>query len=51
MKKAAIIGGGAAGLCCACELLSLAGGRVAVTLFEQKDRWDAAPKNWNSYSF
>ena len=38
MKKAAIIGGGAAGLCCACELLSLAGGRVAVTLFEQKDR-------------
>lgn len=20
-------------------------------LFEQKDRWDAAPKNWDSYSF
>ncbi len=38
MKKAAIIGGGAAGLCCACELLHLANGRVRVTLFEQKDR-------------
>ena len=38
MKKAAIIGGGAAGLCCACELLYLAQGRVRVTLFEQKDR-------------
>lgn len=38
MTKAAIIGGGAAGLCCACELLYLAKDRVAVTLFEQKDR-------------
>ena len=38
MTKTAIVGGGAAGLCCACELLYLAKGRVAVTLFEQKDR-------------
>jgi predicted Rossmann fold flavoprotein len=38
MKQTAIIGGGAAGLCCACELLHLAQGRTQVTLFEQKDR-------------
>ena len=38
MTKTAIIGGGAAGLCCAGELLFLAKDRVAVTLFEQKDR-------------
>lgn len=38
MTRAAIIGGGAAGLCCACELLYLANGRVRATLFEQKDR-------------
>ena len=38
MRRVAIIGGGAAGLCCACELPYLANGRVSVTLFEQKDR-------------
>ncbi|MBQ5970158.1 MAG: aminoacetone oxidase family FAD-binding enzyme [Clostridia bacterium] len=35
MKRAAIIGGGAAGLCCA---VALARGGFAVTLFEQNDR-------------
>ena len=38
MTKTAVIGGGAAGLCCVCELLHLAKGRTQVSLFEQKDR-------------
>ena len=38
MHRIAIIGGGAAGLCCACALLQQANGRADVTVFEQNDR-------------
>lgn len=38
MRKIAILGGGAAGLCCACALAQTAKGRAQVTVFEQNDR-------------
>ena len=38
MRKIAILGGGAAGLCCACALAQTANGRAQVTVFEQNDR-------------
>ena len=38
MKRIAILGGGAAGLCCACDLLQKLQGRASVTIFEQNSR-------------
>ena len=38
MQRIAIIGGGAAGLCCACALGEENNGRACVTVFEQNDR-------------
>ena len=38
MKWIAVIGGGAAGLCCACDLLRQLQGRATVTIFEQNSR-------------
>ena len=38
MKRVAILGGGAAGLCCACDLLQKLQGRATVTIFEQNSR-------------
>ncbi len=38
MRKIAILGGGAAGLCCVCALAQTAGDRTQVTVFEQNDR-------------
>ena len=38
MRKIAILGGGAAGLCCVCALAQTAGDRAQVTVFEQNDR-------------
>lgn len=38
MKRIAILGGGAAGLCCAADLLRQTAGRASVTVFEQNSR-------------
>lgn len=38
MKRIAILGGGAAGLCCAVDLLRQTAGRASVTIFEQNSR-------------
>lgn len=38
MKRVAVLGGGAAGLCCAADLLRQTAGRASVTIFEQNSR-------------